>query len=140
MLDTSLDAIRTTEVRRALHQHTRAVRNGTRKTAAAYERAILAAERTVVQEVINAYRAWVRGKAESGPSEPAPLAAAAKPCGDCNGHGDYRTSPDGAPGAPCDTCDGHGFFMVNAHGPQEMKCETCGGAGVLVPPTTGAGL
>ena len=70
MLDTSLDEMRTTEVRRALHRHTRAVRDGTRTTAA-YERAILAAERAVVQEVINAYRAWIRGKAESGPSEPA---------------------------------------------------------------------
>ena len=54
--------------------------------------------------------------------------AAAK-CGDCNGHGDYRTSPDGAPGAPCETCDGHGFFMVSAHGPQEVKCDTCSGTG-----------
>ena len=71
MLDTSLDEMRTTEVRRVMHQHARAMRNGTRKTAA-YERAILAAERAVVQEVINAYRAWIRGKAESGPSEPAP--------------------------------------------------------------------
>jgi len=71
MLDTSLDEMRTTEVRRALHQLTRAVRNGDRKQTE-YEREILKRERAVVQEVINAYRAWIRGKAADVPSEPAP--------------------------------------------------------------------